>query len=136
MLSSFEGKEIYPKNKTKKEVFKDSSEIIQIKDIPNGDYFLTRNVKGFGQVKGFAKVENGIFTLLKGSYCADYNDKYRSPLRKNAKFENNILLEDIVCKSPSAAGLIVVGKSVNGWDGWKNANGKSIDVYRKKEISD
>lgn len=132
LLSSFEGKEIYPQNKTKKEVFKDSTEIIQIKDIPNGDYFLTRNVKGFGKVRGYAKVRDGVFTLIKGSYCADYNDKYPSQLRKNAKFENNILQEDILCKSPSAASLIVVGKNTNGWDEWKNIKGESIKIYREK----
>ncbi|VEU61144.1 T5orf172 domain [Mycoplasmopsis bovigenitalium] len=136
LLSSFEGKEIYPQNKTKEEVFKDSTEIIHTKCIPNGEYFLERNVKGFGRVEGHARVRDGVFTLLKGSYCADYNDKYPSQLRKNAKFKNNFLQEDIICKSPSAASLIVVGKSTNGWDWWKNIDGESIKIYRKKEISD
>ena len=54
-------------------------------------------------------------------------------IRKNAKIENNILLENINCDSPSSAGWIVIGRSNNGWTEWKDKNGQLIDVFRKKK---
>jgi hypothetical protein len=52
--------------------------------------------------------------------------------RRNAKIENNILLDDIVCSSPSSAGWIIIGRHNNGWMEWKNKDGQPIDVFRGK----
>ena len=46
LLSSFDGKQIYPTNETKQEVFENATEIIQSQMIPDGEYFLTRKIKG------------------------------------------------------------------------------------------
>ena len=40
--------------------------------------------------------------------------------------KENILLTDIVFKSPSTAGNFVTGRSTDGLSAWKDGNGKSI----------
>ncbi|WP_103981841.1 DUF4357 domain-containing protein [Helcococcus massiliensis] len=134
LLSSFEGTIIYPKEKTKEEIFDDSSKELEsksdLKFIPNGRYYLNRNVKGFGRVKGEAVVEDGIIKVLKGSKCAPTKDGYVPEIRKKARIENDILIEDIICSSPSTAGLLVIGRFNNGWTEWKDKNGKKLAVFR------
>lgn len=139
LLASLDGKQIYPKDKTKKEVFEESTEEIKLKTdtgfIPDGEYFLNRNIKGFGKVNGKAIVKDGVFTLLKGSICGDTGNGYIPSIRKNAKIYNNILQEDMICSNPSSAGWIVIGKSNNGWVEWKDIKGNSIEIYRDKPVS-
>ncbi len=50
--------------------------------------------------------------------------------RKSALIENDTLLEDVSCNSPSTAGWVVLGNANNGWTVWKNESGDSIDIYR------
>lgn len=62
------------------------------------------------------KVDKGIITVLKGSTCLQCNAKTRIPeARKQAKIKNGILMEDVECGSPSIAGWVILGYSVNGW---------------------
>ena len=136
LLASLDGKQIYPKDKSKKEVFKESTEEIKLKMnegfIPDGEYVLNRNIKGFGKVKGKAIVKNGVFTVLKGSLCGNVDKKYVPSIRRNAKIKDNILQEDIICMNPSSAGWVVIGKSNNGWMEWKDSQGNSIEKYRDR----
>lgn len=135
LLSSFDGKQIYPKDKTKKEVFKESSEEFELQEqgefIPEGEYVLNRNVKGFGKVSGICIFKNKKFIVKKGSVCAPPKKNYTFYLDKNIKIKNNILQEDIECNSPSSAGLIIIGRENNGWTEWKDITGKTLDTYRK-----
>lgn len=137
LLASLDGKQIYPKDKSKKEVFKESTEEIKLKMsdgfIPDGEYILNRYIKGFGKVDGKATVKDGVFTLLKGSYCGNECKGYIPSIRRNAKIKNNILQEDIICSNPSSAGWVVIGKSNNGWKEWKDIKGNSIEIYRNTE---
>lgn len=137
LLSSLDGKQIYPKDKSKKEVFKESTEEIKLKTeggfVPDGEYVLNRNIKGFGKVNGKAIAKDGVFTVLRGSVCGNTGKGYIPSIRKNAKIEDNILQENIVCMNPSSAGWIVIGKSNNGWREWKDSNGNSIEKYRYNE---
>lgn len=137
LLSSLDGKQIYPKDKSKKEVFKESTEEIKLKTVggfvPDGEYALNRNIRGFGKVNGKAIVKDGVFTVLKGSFCGNTGKGYIPSIRRNAKIKNNILQEDIVCMNPSSAGWIVIGKSNNGWLEWKDLQGNLIEKYRDKE---
>ena len=137
LLASLDGKQIYPKDKSKKEVFKESTEEIKLKSdggfIPDGDYVLNRNIKGFGKVNGKATLKDGVFKVLKGSLCGNTGKGYIPSIRRNAKIKDNILQEDIVCMNPSSAGWIVIGKSNNGWLEWKDLQGNSIEKYRDKE---
>lgn len=61
LLVSLDGKQIYPKNKSKKEVFKESTEEIRFKTeggfVLDGEYVLNRNIKGFGKVNGKAIIK-------------------------------------------------------------------------------
>ena len=139
LLASLDGKQIYPKDKSKKEVFKESTEEIKLKSdvgfIPDGDYVLNRSIKGFGKVNGKATVKDGVFKVLKGSLCGKTGKGYIPVIRRNAKIKDNILQEDIVCMTPSSAGWIVIGKPNNGWLEWKDLQGNSIEKYRDKENS-
>ena len=136
LLASLDGKQIYPKNKSKKEVFKESTEEIKLKMnegfIPDGEYVLNRNIKGFGKVKGRAIIKNGVFVLLKGSFCNNIDKKHVPSIRRNAKIKDNILQEDIICMNPSSAGWVIIGKSNNGWKEWKDLQGNSIEKYRDR----
>lgn len=137
LLSSLDGKQIYPKDKSKKEVFKESTEEIKLKTdggfIPDGEYVLNRNIRGFGKVNGKATVKEGVFTVLKGSICGNTGKGYTPSIRRNAKIKDNTLQEDIVCMNPSSAGWIVIGKSNNGWIEWKDLDGNPIEKYRDKK---
>lgn len=134
LLSSFDGNKIYPRDKTKEEVFAESTEERELKNdngfLPDGKYALRRNIKGFGEVHGKAVVEDGVFTLLKGSRCGNTSSGYIPSIRKNAKIVDNILQEDIICNNPSSAGWVVIGKSNNGWKEWKDSNGDTIEKHR------
>jgi hypothetical protein len=136
LLSSFEGRQIYPEEKTKEEVFDEAVKEREIKSdtgfIPDGEYFLQRRVKGFGETRGKAIVQDGTFKVLSGSICAPTQPGFVLEARRNAKIENNILLDDIVCSSPSSAGWIIIGRHNNGWMEWKNKDGQPIDVFRGK----
>ncbi len=136
LLASLDGNQVYPKDKSKKEVFKESTEEIKLKTcdgfIPDGEYVLRRNIRGFGGVNGNAIVKDGIFTLKRGSKCGNTGKGYIPSVRRNAKIKNNILQEDIVCMNPSSAGWVVIGKSNNGWLEWKDSNGNPIEIYRDK----
>lgn len=137
LLSSLDGKQIYPKDKSKKEVFKESTEEIKLKTdggfVPDGEYVLNRNIKGFGKVNGKAIVKDGVFTVLKGSFCGNTGKGYIPSIRRNAKIKDHILQEDIACTNPSSAGWIIIGKSNNGWIEWRDLKGNPIEIYRDKE---
>ena len=137
LLSSFAGKQIYPTNETKQEVFENATEIVQSQMIPDGEYYLSRKIKGVADtVTAKMMVAHGKIILKKGSTIAPYK-KYSSPkwiaIRKNLRLDkNNLLLEDVECTAPSMAAALVVGGPANGWASWKNQDNQSIDIYRKK----
>ncbi len=136
LLSSFEGKIVYPEEKTKEEIFDDAVKELELKSdsgfIPDGTYYLERNIKGFGKTNGKAIVEDGAFKVLEESVRAPTKAGFVPEIRKNAKIENNILMEDVICSSPSTAGWVVIGRHNNGRVEWKDKNGRKIDVFREK----
>ena len=93
-------------------------------------YILNRKIKGFGEVRGKAIVQDGVFTVLKGSICVNNGKGYVPLIRRQAKIIDNILQEDVICNNPSSAGWVVIGKSNKGWKEWKDVLGKPIDRYR------
>ncbi|MDE6833057.1 MAG: DUF4357 domain-containing protein [Ruminococcus sp.] len=136
LLTSFEGKQIYPENETKEHIFADATENRQIKGVPDGIYYLNVNKKGFGKVTAEMKVENGRFIVLKGSICVPIsNPDIKVPeSRRTAIIQDNILMEDKEFNSPSKAGLFILGTSVNGWIVWKTVSGKPIDIFRNNQV--
>ena len=135
LLSSFEGSQIYPENKSKEDSFEDATKARKInidwKRVPDGVYFCSENKQGFGEVRATMRVEEGMFIVETGSLCAPSKSTWIPDSVKLAKIEENILLEDVVCKSPSTAGWVVLGTSNNGWLIWKNEIGEPIDIYRQ-----
>lgn len=138
LLSSFEGKQVYPKSISKEEVFDMATDEV-IKDIdmknrneiPDGKYYYNGN-----GIKATMRVENGQFIVEKGSQCLPTDKDWIPENRRLAKIENEILIEDMVCRSPSTAGWVVLGNANNGWFFWKNKDGKFLDIYRKKESNE
>lgn len=43
-----------------------------------------------------------------------------------------VLSKDIICSSVSEAAYYVCGHGMNGWVAWKDKEGDSIQIYRKK----
>lgn len=135
LLSSFEGNQIYPKEKSKEEVFDEATKEREINtdrgDLPDGEYFYTRKIRGFGETRGTAIVEDGIFKVKKGAVCAPTIKGFVPEIRKSAPIVNNILVDDVICNSPSAAGWVIAGRANNGWLEWKDKDGQPIDIYRR-----
>lgn len=141
LLSSFDGKQVFPKTITKEETFKDATvereENHYINSakrfiVPDGEYHLDKRDRKHGSVTAKMKVENGKFIVLKGSECLSCEKDWMPEARKNAVIENGILQEDVLCTSPSVAGWVCLGRSNNGWTCWKTADKQPIDIYRKE----
>lgn len=137
LLSSLEGKQIYPKDQSKEEVFKEATEELKHKEdsgfVPDGQYVLNRKTRKSEEIEGHAEVKDGIFTVLKGSRCGNVGKGYIPSARKKAKIKDGVLQEDMICESPTSAGWIVIGKSNNGWKEWKDSEGNPIEKYKGKE---
>lgn len=95
LLSSFDGKQIYPETQTKEETFEEATKERQVKKdwgcIPNGKYYLSQYRNNFGNVTATMNVLDGVFTVLKGSTCAPLEGEVWIPeSRRIAQIENNI----------------------------------------------
>ena len=69
--------------------------------------------------------------VLKGSIISQTDDDSIYPVikdrRKKVKVNAEwILLEDVLCKSPSFAAMLVMGKKANGLTSWKTKDGKTL----------
>ena len=140
LLSSFDGVVVFPKTETKAEVFDSAVDNAKGKLLPNGTYTFQRKKKSDNKVvKATAVIDYGRWTLLKGSILGIAEDagvsQKAKTLRMSMPIDNSgVLLEDTELGecSPSFAGAIVMNQSNNGWDDWKDKDGKPVDIYRKK----
>ena len=138
LLSSFEGKQIFPQTVTKEEIFDEATIKRDISLIPEGIYYFDRKIKAWDNkhVKGTMRIENGKFIVLKGSIICPNEGKGNSDevheKRISIKINNDILQEDVELTSPSAAGGLLIGAACNGWVNWKDKDGKTLDYYRRK----
>ena len=136
-LSSLKGEIIYPLGMKQEDIFEQSSEMLIVKKgiIPNGSYFLKCKVKDVPYlVEATMTVEDDKFYIEPGAKLAPLGKitvKGWKEVRQKAKINNNILVDRILCNSPSMAAAIVCGHHKNGWLAWKNSEGQCIDVYRK-----
>ena len=136
LLSSLEGKQVYPKEESKEDAFDQATEERSVKAdwsiVPNGTYHLKTNVKGRGMAEASMVVDNGKFTIKAGAHCLDPKENVWVPeARRNANIADGILQEDVECRSPSTAAWIALGRSNNGWEHWKTVDGEPIDKFRK-----
>ena len=145
LLSSFEGRQVYPENVSKNEVFDTATDIVTAKScIPDGCYMLKKSVKRWGkQVKAVLEVSNGKLTLQKGAICCPIiqnpNDTTLAGItikRSSVLIKDDVLQEPVEFSSVSMAAQFVTYSTENGWVIWKNAKGQPIDIYRKKEGED
>lgn len=128
LLSSFNGRIIYPENTSSQSIFAETTELIQVKEkvIPDGLY--TMQVKGT-QINATMQVRDGQIFLKTGSVIAPSQE-----FSRQVQLIENTVTADFLCSSPSTAARIVAGNSRNGWLSWKDDKGNFIDVYRKKVI--
>ncbi len=130
LLSSFNGRIIYPENTSSESIFAETTEVIQVKEkvVPDGLY--TMQVKGT-EINATMQVQNGQIFLKTGSVIAPSQEYSRQ-----VQIIENTVSADFLCSSPSTAASIVAGNNRNGWLSWKDEQGNFIDVYRKKVIAD
>ena len=141
LLSSFEGKQIYPENTTKDEVFDQASDARDSMKIPNGIYTMKRKIKAWGnkEAAGTMRVENGLFIVQKESVLCPIRGKGWTTTkiiddkRFTARIVNDVLKEDVEFTSPSLAAAFITYAPVNGWEVWKTEKGKSLNIYRKSD---
>lgn len=139
LLSSFDGKQIYPETETKQEAFVEAAEERrenQDRDkVPEGIYKINHNIKGYGKITATMQVKDGQFIVLHGSKCSpiEKDPKRKPEIVKTAIIKNGILQNDISCPSPSTAGWVVLNSPNNGWNEWKNSDGKPIAIYRSEK---
>ena len=141
LLSSFEGKVVYPKNESKTDIFNDATDNSKSRLIPDGEYhFDKKKASDNKKVKATAIIIGGNWVLKKGSILGITEDAGTSKKAKVARValsmdSNGVLLEDYdlgVC-TPSFAGTVVMNASDNGWTDWKNKQGQPVDIYRPKK---
>jgi hypothetical protein len=82
------------------------------------------------------------YIVLHGSVInSKTNEKTCSGVAKKARDrakvdENNVLLEDVLFSSPSAASMFVTGASSNGYTAWKTADGKTLKDVETSEANE
>lgn len=138
LLSSFEGRQVFPKDESKEQVFDKVTEGLQAKEatkvIPDGTYRMEQKSKGVCVAKALMEVHDGKFIVKAGARCLPVKKGYRIPeVRKEADIVDGTLQSDVVCPAPSTAAWVVLGRSNNGWRVWKNSAGRFIDEYRKND---
>lgn len=133
LLASFEGKQIYPENENKEQVFADATEGKQMKDnlalIPEILY-LGRTIKNVGKITATGRQTAEGFVVMKGSQVSpqEHNAVPRKVKiqRASAKILDGILQEDKLFPNPSYAASFVIGQSCNGLTSWKTKDGREL----------
>ncbi len=141
LLSSFDGKQIYPQNASKEEMFEEASQRRGAYLVPDGEYYLNRKIKLWDNkaCKAKMRVKDGKFIVLPGSMMCPIRGKGWTTTkivdekRATTKVENDILMIEETFDSPSLAAAFVTFAPVNGWNDWKTKDGKPIDVFRKEK---
>ena len=96
---------------------------------------LTRNA----DAKGLFNPKDQSLTVLKGSTVNPNHLSAKVEKKRAQQFTDytilqegkRILKQDVVFDTPSGAAVFCVGGSANGWDTWKDENGRELNVYRK-----
>lgn len=98
---------------------------------------LTRNA----DAKGMFNPADQSLTVLKGSTINSVHLTETVKKKRAQQFEDYTILQDgkrvvkqdVVFDSPSGAAVFCVGGSANGWDTWKDENGRVLNEYRANE---
>ena len=106
--------------------------------VPDGEYYMERLVKAWGQrVKATVRVEGNKWIIKRGSIISPVSSDTGMPphilkARKDMNTIDNVLQQDVIFSTPSAAARFVSGVSCDGWWDWKLSDGRPVDIYRKK----
>ncbi len=93
------------------------------------------------EAKGFYNTSG--FTVLKGSVVAEqctpsfhWKEKREKLVGEYAtkKSAPLTLASDVTFSSPSTAAMFCLGRSANGWNEWKDGDGKTLDVVYRKQL--
>jgi hypothetical protein len=142
LLSSFEGRQVYPPAESKDEAFDQATEHRLSNppqgEVPDGTYHTNRRLKKDGYaVKATMKVVGGRYIVPKGTRVSMTEGVGLSSgiRQQRAAFvgPDGTVTDDVEFSSPSGAGSFVIGASCDGWKTWRNADGDMLDVYRKHE---
>ena len=89
LLSSFDGKVVYPMNESKEEIFEVATDNGSSKRIPDGKYTFKRKKKSDNNkvVSATAEIKNGIWTLKRGSVLGITEDVGVSKKAKVARLD-------------------------------------------------
>lgn len=92
------------------------------------------DAKGFYDENGFTVLQGSVFA--KGQTPSFTSAKQREQFLKEFATVNDkgsyVLETNYTFPTPSAAGNFCSGRSINGWTGWKDSKGQTLDeVYRK-----
>lgn len=101
---------------------------------------LTRNAKA----QGVFNPADQSLTVLKGSevnpvHLSEKIEKKRAKQLEDYTMlqdEKRILKQDVAFDSPSGAAVFCVGGSANGWDTWKDEQGRMLNIYRINSAKD
>jgi hypothetical protein len=101
---------------------------------------LTRNA----HAQGLFDTSDQSLTVLKGSKVNPVHlDKFKDTSRRTRERQlaeyteevngERIVKADVRFNSPSGAAVFCVGGSADGWENWKDENGRKLNVYRIKD---
>lgn len=136
LLASFEGKQIYPENENKEQVFADATESKQVKDnlalIPEILY-LGRTIKNVGKITVTGRQTAEGFVVMKGSQVSpqEHNAVPRKVKiqRASAKILDGILQEDKLFPNPSYAASCRLSRKIQKSDA---QNTKKFTMSKKR----
>ncbi len=141
LLSSLEGRRVFPEAVSKEESFKAATAVyrdhIEASMVPDGTYYMERKSKKDGStpLKASVDVYEGSYIIRKGQRVSLVEGGGLSPAvceaRQASTDKNGVVLDDVELDSPSAAAAFVIGGACNGWSAWKTKDGKTIDVFRR-----
>ncbi len=72
-------------------------------------------------------------TASLGAWVLNIKNKLISEGTLKDDGDSMIFTKDFVFNSPSAAAAVVVGRPANGWTGWRNKEGKTLDELKRQE---
>ena len=142
LLESFGGEQVYPEIEIKMPKSPRRKKVVKAEEITPATNTIIchmgRKIKAWDNKIPNAKLEirDNKFVLLAGSELspfecssASHNTQKR---RKTAKIKNNILMQEEIFDSPSAASDFVCYCSDNGWTSWKLENGDNLQTIRDR----
>ena len=95
------------------------------------------DAKGYYSDDGFVIMKDSLIRKGETPSAPDYVQKLKEELLSQSKIVSEgdayyRLNENYLCKSPSMAACLVLGRPSNGWVWWINKEGKTLDaIYRK-----